>query len=115
MAKIQNDQFYTKFSVAKSLIERVKSYEWFGSANRIIEPSAGTGAFSSQLKCIAYDIDPKHPDINTTDFLSLPLEYAPGTLVIGNPPFGDSGSLALAFMKKSMEIADYVAFIQPRS
>ena len=115
MAKIQNDQFYTKASVAKSLIEKAKSYEWFGSANRIIEPSAGTGAFSSQLKCIAYDIDPKHPDISAADFLSLPLEYAPGTLVIGNPPFGDSGSLALAFMKKSMEIADYVAFILPRS
>jgi hypothetical protein len=35
--------------------------------------------------------------------------------VIGNPPFGDNGSLALAFMKKSMSVADYVAFILPRS
>ena len=71
MAKIQNDQFYTKPSVAKNLIEKAKTYDWFKSSNRIIEPSAGTGAFSSQLECIAFDIDPKHPDINAADFPEL--------------------------------------------
>jgi len=115
MAKVQNDQFYTKPDVAKKLIEKVKSFAWFDKVKRTIEPSAGTGAFSDQIDCIAFDIDPKKGNIVQADFLCLDLDYSPETLVIGNPPFGESGSLALSFIKKSMEIADYVAFILPRS
>ena len=41
----------------------------------IIEPSAGNGAFSSQIKCTAYDIEPEFKDIIKADFLKENIEY----------------------------------------
>ena len=35
------------------------------------------------------------------------------SLVIGNPPFGNSGNMHTEFIKKSMEHSDYVAFVLP--
>jgi len=36
-------------------------------------------------------------------------------LVIGNPPYGTRNTLSVKFFKKSIEIADYIAFILPLS
>ena len=38
-----------------------------------------------------------------------------GTLVIGNPPYGDRLKLARDFFNKSCDIADYIGFILPIS
>lgn len=39
----------------------------------------------------------------------------PGRLVIGNPPYGERMYLAQQFYRKSVQIADYIAFILPIS
>ena len=61
--KIENDKYYTPIVLANELI--LKTYEVLISENitEIIEPSAGNGSFSSQLNCIAYDIEPENKDI----------------------------------------------------
>ena len=63
---IDFDKIYTKPEIAKMCISKcnIKSYD------RIIEPSAGNGAFSSQIpNCEAYDLMPEHKSIKKQDFL----------------------------------------------
>lgn len=113
---IKNDQFYTNSEVAKKIVDYIKSQKWFNKIEKIIEPSAGSGSFSDLFEnCDAYDIDPQKNNIKKVDFLELSVEKVKGILVVGNPPFGRQGSLALKFIKKSCEFADYIAFILPRS
>lgn len=113
--KIENDKYYTPKELAKRLID--KTFEVIGKENitDIIEPSAGAGAFSSQMNCTAYDIEPEAPGIIKQDYLTSFLWYKKGRLVIGNPPFGTNSWLIIKFWEKSIEIADYVAFILPIS
>ena len=114
--RIVNDKYYTPPHIAKLCIDRV--YEIIGEDNisEIIEPSAGNGSFSNQIEnCIAYDIEPEHENIVEQDYLSLDIDYKPKRLIIGNPPFGSRMNLAQKFFKKSVEIADYIAFILPIS
>lgn len=97
-----------------------KTYEIIGEENisETIEPSAGNGSFSEQIYhnvCFAYDIEPEHPNIIKADFLQQDIKYLWGRLVIGNPPYGRCLNLAQKFFKKSVEIADYIAFILPIS
>ena len=54
------DKFYTQVEVAKECIDLVPDLDTY---DLIIEPSAGNGSFSSQLNCIAYDIEPENKDI----------------------------------------------------
>jgi len=84
----------------------------------IIEPSAGSGAFSRQIEgCIAVDIHPEEQGILKADFLKWkPDSYnKEKTLVIGNPPFGKQCSLAIKFIKHSSTFASTIAFILPKS
>ena len=115
--KIYNDKYYTPKELAKRLIN--KTFEIIGKENisEIIEPSAGNGSFSSQIEnCIAYDIEPDAEEMIKQDYLKLEIPYLKGRLIITNPPFGKhSNSLSINFYKKSCEIADYIAFIQPIS
>ena len=113
--KIDNDKYYTPIELAKYCID--KTYEIIGRENilEVIEPSAGNGSFSSQLDCMAYDIKPEHENIIKQDYLTLELPYKQNRLIIGNPPYGRCLSLAQKFYKKSIEIADYIAFILPIS
>lgn len=82
--------------------------------SRIIEPSAGAGAFLRELpkSSIGYDIFPECEGIIKGDYLEQEIEYKKNSLVIGNPPFGN-GDLPVKFLKKSFEHSDYVAFIIP--
>jgi predicted RNA methylase len=116
MSKIESDKYYTPVELAKYCID--KTYEIIGEENisEVIEPSAGNGSFSSQINnCMAYDIEPENEEIIRQDFLELDLKYKKGRLIIGNPPFGTRGSLAVKFFKKAIELGDYVAFILPIS
>ena len=115
MAKIELDKYYTPVDLAKYCID--KTFEIIGEENitEVIEPSAGNGSFSRQLKCVAYDIEPEHEDIIKQDFLKLNVEYKQGRLIIGNPPFGSRMNLAQKFYKQSIRIGDYIAFILPIS
>lgn len=115
-SKIPLDKYYTPVDLAKRLIDI--TYELIGKENitRVIEPSAGNGAFSLQIpNCLAFDIEPEHDSITQADYLTLDLPYEKGTLVIGNPPFGTRNTLSVKFYNKSVEISDYIAFILPIS
>ena len=113
--KIDNDKYYTPIDLAKYCIN--KTYEIIGCNNitDVIEPSAGNGSFSNQIKCIAYDLLPESKDIIQQDYLTLNETYKKGRLIIGNPPYGRCLNLAQKFYKKSIELGDYIAFILPIS
>lgn len=85
----------------------------------IIEPSAGSGAFSKQLKgCIALDLLPEDKSIIKADFFNwhpVPGIARSSILVIGNPPFGRQCSLALKFCAHAAEFASSIAFVLPKS
>ena len=113
--KIDNDKYYTPIDLAKYCIN--KTYEIIGCNNitDVIEPSAGNGSFSNQIKCIAYDLLPESKDIIQQDYLTLNETYKKGRLIIGNPPYGRCLNLAQKFYKKSVNLGDYIAFILPIS
>lgn len=120
MAKIKknkNDKFYTKNSVVIDLLKYLNLSEY----NTVIEPSAGNGSFSENIEhnnLISMDIEPEGPNIIKMDWFDYQPTYnvTDKVLVIGNPPFGNQGSLAMKFIKKCDELGvDTIAFILPKS
>lgn len=83
----------------------------------MIEPSAGTGAFSGLLPSgsLACDIDPKADGIIQADFLKLALPNNRNIAVIGNPPFGRACGMAIRFFNHAATKAKVIAFILPRT
>lgn len=114
--KINNDKYYTPIDLAKTCIEKTFGLIGLENITEIIEPSAGNGSFSNQIKnCIAYDLVPENDNIKQADFLKLKLDYKRGRLFIGNPPFGVHNKLAVDFYNKCCDCGDYIAFILPIS
>lgn len=106
-------QYYTDTQIAGGYVNKVLARFADQPFDTVIEPSAGTGAFSRHLgpNCIALDIDPKAPGIEKVDFLEwTPAAPTGRCLVIGNPPFGDGQ--ALKFINHAT-FADVIAFILP--
>lgn len=108
------DRFYTKPSIARqciNLIDKIEDYDV------IIEPSAGSGSFSNQIKCDAYDISPQGENIITANWLELDKSkyFDKKVLVLGNPPFGQQNSLAINFFNESATFCSTIAFILPLS
>lgn len=112
MKKSDLDKFYTKDNIALLCIEKVKLL-YNLEDYQIIEPSAGAGAFSKKLNCIALDIEPEDSTIQQLDFFNF--KIATRALVIGNPPFGKNSSLAKKFFNHSATFADVIAFILPKT
>lgn len=120
MAKIQNDKYYTPQHIVSRCIDTIIETIGLDKITEVIEPSAGTGAFMHDERLhvdYAYDIFPEAEDIIHADYLEIvkTLQYKPGRLILGNPPFGYTGILYNQFYKASVKIADYVAFILPIS
>lgn len=125
MAKIENDKYYTPISLANHCWDKV--FEIIGEENisEIIEPSVGNGSFlhhKERLPHFAYDIEPECKNkcngvtnVIKADYLKQDIKYLYGRLIIGNPPYGRCMNMAQKFFKKSVEIADYIAFILPIS
>ena len=119
------DQFYTNRNVAAQCAQFALSilneHGVDTSSVRFIEPSAGGGAFLDALpseRTVAMDIAPMAEGVMTQDFLTWEPEPRSGSepvVAIGNPPFGKNASLALAFVNRSAELADWVAMILPRT
>lgn len=119
---IPEDTFFTDKKVAYSCF---KNFQSICIQNKInlkkyyfVEPSAGDGCFYDLLpnnRKIGIDINSRKDCFIETDFL----KWYPATqkkyVVIGNPPFGIRGALALAFIKRAFLFADIVAFILPMS
>lgn len=114
--KDELDKFYTKTEIATQCIDFVEGLESFDC---IIEPSAGSGSFSNQLKnCFAYDIKPDAENIYEADWLKMDktqFQKYNNILVIGNPPFGKQSNLAISFFNESAKFANVIAFILPLS
>lgn len=122
------DQFYTKPEVAEYCFQKFKEVanDLGVDLNKytFIEPSAGCGYFYQLLpknRKIGIEIEPKKlPGIDgkgiiKADYLKwFPKDKNKKYIVIGNPPFGLRGNLALAFINKSYLYADMVVFILPQ-
>ena len=109
------DQFFTPEKDAVKFINKVDGLYGLSTYDNIIEPSAGAGSFFKNLpkNAIGLDLEPLHKDIIKMDFFDY--EFPKGkTIVIGNPPYGRRGSLALQFINKSAKYADVIAFVLPR-
>jgi hypothetical protein len=117
------DQFYTNKKISiycyKKTLETIKNLEIDASNHIFIEPSAGCCNFYSILpksRRIGIDIEPKGDLANELIKINY-LDYMPDKnhkyIVIGNPPFGLRGNLALRFINHSYKFADIVAFILP--
>lgn len=118
------DQYYTNLNVAQNCFNKCIQYLKSIGVNEkdcfFIEPSAGDGSFFNLLpenRRLGLDICPNNESIIEQDFLtwngSLPKDKI--IVYIGNPPFGYRGWLALQFMNKAAQNADYVFFILPMS
>ena len=116
--KDPKDQWYTKRSLAKKCMRTFRRVvrENGGSFRgyRFVEPSAGEGCFTDCLpeNHISLDLDPKSDGIVKADFL----EWTPPKgryAVVGNPPFGVRGAMALAFMNRAAKFADWIGFVLP--
>ena len=116
------DQFFTKKNIATYCYEKtikiLKGLDIDHKEYKFIEPSAGCGTFFNLLpknRRIGIDIDTKKNkgllQKNYLDF--LPKEKSK-YIVIGNPPFGLRGNLALRFINHSFNFADVVCFILPQ-
>jgi hypothetical protein len=120
---LPEDTFFTNRDVARkcfaSFCTAIKNTNINMDNWTFIEPSAGEGCFYDCLpnhyKKIGLDIIPRADKIQQADFLT----WYPATdakfVVIGNPPFGVRGAMALAFIKRAFLFADVVAFILPMS
>ncbi len=119
---IPEDTFFTEKKVAYSCFNKFKD---ICKKNKIklkdyyfIEPSVGDGCFYDLLpknKKIGIDIKTRKDYFLKTDFLKWYPAKEKKYIVIGNPPFGVRGALALAFIKRAFLFADIVAFILPMS
>ena len=116
------DQFYTSTEAVELCIKDIKELVGIHyNTDLCIEPSAGSGAFIPKIKQLCknaefYDIEPKHPNIKTLDYLEYNYSGTyPKVHIIGNPPFGRQSSLAIKFIKKSTPFCNSISFILPKS
>ena len=115
------DQFFTRPEVAKacrdSFYEHIKKAGADISGYKIIEPSAGLGAFYDLLpedRRIGVDVAKFRPEYIQNDFLAwTPPTTGDSYVCIGNPPFGYRAWLALSFLNHAAKFSDYVGFIVP--
>ena len=113
---INKEQFFTQPETAEKLSQWLKGQDWFQNVTEIIEPSAGDGVWLDHLPVTqAYDLEPKSDRVKQADYLETEIPYKKGSLMVGNPPFGRMGSLAMKFVKKGCNEVDYIAFILPAS
>ena len=122
MSKIKNDKYYTPPDLANYCWDKVLEVIGEENISEVIEPSVGNGAFlnhPTQIVHFAYDIEPECTSditkIFKADYLTSDIKYLYGRLVLGNPPYGEHMNMAQKFFKKSIQIADYIAFILPIS
>lgn len=115
------EQYYSPRDLAKKLTQTfIDVVSADVHADTFIEPAAGTGSFVDSLRelgaknVLAYDIAPKHPDVEEVDFLDVFLEDT-DLLCVTNPPFGRNNSLSVPFFNKLARHCTYIGFIVPKS
>ncbi len=117
-------QFYTKEEIAKLCWKHLS--DTLSLINRnidddnllFVEPSAGTGSFFKLMpsqRRFGMDLEPKYEGVKKQDFFkTVQLDYdSDDIIVVGNPPFGKRGNLAVSFFNHSAYLASTIAFIVP--
>lgn len=116
---VELERFYTSRPLAARCVAMADARFPIASFDLVIEPSAGDGAFLRLLpagKRLGLDLHPAADGIAQADFLAwTPPASNPDILTIGNPPFGQRGRLAIAFLNRACQFSRVVAFILPRS
>jgi hypothetical protein len=112
----ENDKFYTKEKTVLDILSKIE----LNNFDVVIEPSAGGGAFTEKINhtnLLSFDIAPESKRVKKQNWLEFdPSDLSGKILVVGNPPFGNQGTLALKFLKKAADIgAETIAFILPKS
>ena len=109
---LKYDQYYCDPIIAEKLCQLIDLDKF----NHIIEPTAGSGAFSRLIpECEAYDIDPQHKTVIQADFWNLWFNYdTTTTLIIGGPPYGYNQETAIKIFERCTLFADTIAFILPQ-
>lgn len=116
MGRIQNDAFYTPDNIARSCVEDFYKEKPEYKGLKVVEPSAGGGAFIRALEwqgidIEGYDLAPKYKEIVEANFLSTEVDLR-NKVVIGNPPYGYQNKLTKEFIKRSFEQgAEAVGFL----
>lgn len=112
------DKFYTRPEVANKLISLTCDTLGIDRQTQMfLEPSAGSGAFSSQIpNVMAYDFLPENNNIIQADFLELiPSWNKEDIICIGNPPFGHRAKLAIDFINHAASMSEAVCFVLPNT
>jgi len=111
--------FFTAPHLAARCVKLLDARCKMKSYDLVVEPSAGDGVFLTLLpedRRVGIDVAPGHPEVLCGDFLAWQPPVSAGRiLTIGNPPFGQRASLALAFIEHAATFSDTIAFILPRS
>lgn len=118
--KDATDSVYTKREIARHCWDKfcgaAAKHGYELQKHIFVEPSAGEGCFMDLLpraRRIALDIRPRGDGIAVGDFLEWSPPKAGCYAVIGNPPFGVRGAIALEFINRAARFADIVGFILP--
>lgn len=113
------EQFFTCRHLAAKCLSVVEKHFELASFTMTLEPSAGDGAFFSLLpkfNRVGIDLEPLGDGILKADFFKWePPLFEDNILTIGNPPFGQRGSLAVEFVNRACQFSRVVAFILPRT
>ena len=117
------DKFYTNRDIVNLCYDVIKTHIDIDKNDLIIEPSAGNGSFINIIKKLSnnykfYDIKPENKEIVKKNFLDLHYDDSNNNChIIGNPPFGNKSSKAIAFIKHATYIlkAKSISFILPIS
>ncbi len=121
--KVGLEPFYTSRPLAQRCVALVEARFPLGTFPLVLEPAAGDGAFLDLLPHatrLGLDLHPATTGILQADFLHWtpppPHDDAnANVLTVGNPPFGQRGGLAIAFLNRACQFSRVVAFILPRS
>lgn len=114
------DDYYTKPECALHCL-RILSGFVTGNVIGLVEPSAGSGSYYNQfatvfpgLPRVGYDLHPRTRGVQECDWFKA--EPPRGYAVVGNPPFGSGGSLAIRFFNRAALLGSpLIAFVLPRS
>lgn len=118
------DQYFTpEYAAQKAALSVVRRFDPY-RVRGYIEPSVGGGVFVrgllaagvSRRNILTIDVDPAMEPDYVADFLELSKEDGiDDGIVIGNPPFGRSGTTAHRFVDKALELCDICCFVMPLS
>lgn len=109
------DQFYTSPELAKAMVADLD----FTGYDFALEPTAGTGTILDELPKdirIAYDLEPKHPEVRFGDAREIPIPTGRG-IIVGNLPFGKRNQLNIELITRFLQYPniDTMALILPRA